>query len=221
MTVAKLGFRDVEGFDQLLIGNCGKLNSIAFTLQGGSMCLYSPVAGMAKTDAPLPAGQHIVSLIFAANHYHNKGLKPYATLLPQVALVCSDMAKPRLQKQTGLNFAPLDMLQAVLPKNMKLLTPAGLKTGEVWLQVQQGSKVAWVVTDAFCGKSAPEGEVNTTPSMLGTFPKFGVKDARVFRDWVANQIAELPPTHLLPCHGPPVEHPDLGTKLIRLLADTL
>ncbi len=214
-------FRQVAGFDQLYIARSGKLNCIAIALKSGETCLYSPVAGLAKTDCPVPAEMGVVSMIFAPNHYHNKGLKPYSELLPDAALVCSDRAMPRLRKQTGLDFASLDTLNAALPENMQLLHPKGLKTGEVWLQVQQDSGVVWVVTDAFSGDMRPNGEFNAVPSMLGSFPKFGIKNAGAYRKWLEHQISKRPPTVLLPCHGSGVQHTDLGEKMIQLLKETL
>lgn len=221
MTTAKSNFRQVDGFEQLYVARSGALSCIAFALKTGGLCLYSPVARLAKTECAVPADLGAVSLIFASNHYHNKGLKPYVELFPDATLVCSDQAKPRLRKQTGLDFVSMDILSAALPENMQLLQPEGLKTGEVWLQVQQDGRRAWAVTDAFSGAPCPERETNTRPSMLGSFPKFGVKHAGVYRDWLKGQISKQPPVCVLPCHGSPVQHADLGAALITLVEDTI
>ncbi len=221
MSDAPSKFRQIAGFDQLSVARSGKLNCFAFALRTGDFCLYSPVAGLAKVDGAVQAEPGAVSMIFAPNHYHNKGLKPYSDLLPDATLVCSDLAKPRLRKQTGLDFASMDVLNAALPENMQLLQPEGLKTGEVWLQVQHGQRVAWLVTDAFSGAPRPEGEFNTAPTMLGTFPKFGIKHARTYRDWLEKRISVQPPTHLLPCHGSLVQNASLGAALITVLEDSI
>jgi len=221
MSCALSKFRQIAGFDQLSVARSGKLSCFAFALKTGDFCLYSPVAGLAKADGAVPAEPGAVSMIFAPNHYHNKGLKPYSERLPNATIICSEMAKPRLQKQTGLDFASMDVLSAALPENMQLLQPEGLKTGEVWLQVQQGQRVAWLVTDAFSGALRPEGEFNTAPSMLGTFPKFGIKHASTYREWLEKQISMQPPTHLLPCHGSPVHNANLGAALITVLEESI
>lgn len=213
--------RNIAGFDNVHTVRSGKLNSTAFSIETGDLCVYSPVAGLTKAGITSISDLGAVSALLAPNHYHNKGLQSHVDIFPDAILVCSDAARPRLQKQTGLDFKSLDVLRATLPENMQLLQPAGLKTGEVWLQVKQGDQIAWVVTDAFSGQALPEGEFNKVPSMLGTFPKFGIKDAGVYRGWLVNQISELPPTLLLPCHGSPVHHDDLGAALVELLDATV
>lgn len=221
MSDAPSKFGRITGFDQLSVARSGKLNCFAFALKTGDFCLYSPLADWAKAENKTPIVPGDVSMIFAPNHYHNKGVKPYSELLPNATLVCSDLAKPRLQKQTGLDFASIDALSAVLPDNVKLLQPEGLKTGEVWLQVQQDNRFAWIVTDAFSGALCPLGEFNKVPSMLGTFPKFGIKNTSTYRAWLENQVSVQNPELLLPCHGSPVQNANLGAALLGLVKDVI
>jgi hypothetical protein len=104
---------------------------------------------------------------------------------------------------------------------MQILHPEGLKTGEAWIQIQHGETVAWIVTDACSADRLSPGEFNTMPSMLSAFPKFGVKDAPMFKSWVAQQIAKQAPNLVLPCHGAPIRNRDLGALLLTLLDTTL
>jgi hypothetical protein len=60
-----------------------------------------------------------------------------------------------------------------------------------------------------------------TASMLGTFSRYGVKDAAKFKSWVKKQISVAPPTMLIPCHGSPVKAPDLAPQLLDLMNKTL
>lgn len=159
--------------------------------------------------------------MLAPNHYHNKGLQRHVDAFPNASLVCTQKAAPRLKKVTGLEFHPIETLKSQLTENQKVLKPEGLKTGEVWIEVTSPSETAWIVTDAFSAKLHPPGVCAQTPNMLGTFPRYGVKDASVFKDWVNTQLSAVRPTILLSCHGSPVNALDLDTQLTGLLTDAL
>jgi len=136
-------------------------------------------------------------------------------------LVCSTDANPRLKKQIGFEFAGLDILADDLPSHFQILTPAGLKTGEIWIQCKNGRDVAWTVCDAFSSTPANAKDEIGRPSILGTFPKFGVRNRLAYKAWTKSQIRRQSPTILLPCHGPPVKRPDLGEFLSGLLDEHL
>ncbi|WP_187431641.1 hypothetical protein ROLI_013960 [Roseobacter fucihabitans] len=212
-------FSPVGGLDGVYIGRAGKLNCIVFRLRDGSICLYSPVAGLETSGRDSLAKLGDVSMILAPNHYHNKGLTGHANAFPNASLVCSKGAEPRLKKITGLTFDPIDILKSKLADNQRILEPEGLKTGEVWIEVRTRSEIAWIVTDTFSAKLHSPGVCAEAPSMLGTFPRYGVKDAWVFKDWANTQLSTDCPTILLSCHGSPVKAPDLDAQLIGLLAD--
>ena len=214
-------FSPIDGLDGVYIGRAGKLNCIAFRLRDGSLCLYSPVAGLETSESDRLARLGGVSMILAPNHYHNKGLTGHANAFPNASLVCSKDAEPRLKKITGLAFDPIDTLKTHLAGNQVLLEPEGLKTGEVWVETRTQSEIAWIVTDAFSAKLHSPGVCADAPGMLGTFPRYGVKDASVYKDWVNTQLSADRPSILLSCHGSPVNSPDLDAQLIGLLTDTL
>ncbi|MEM7719778.1 MAG: hypothetical protein AAF222_11305 [Pseudomonadota bacterium] len=214
-------FSRLTALDGVYMARHGKLHSMAFGLRDGSLCLYSPVAGLERSGLESLSEFGKVSALLAPNHYHNKGLKGHADALPKASLVCSDAAEPRLKKVTGLAFQPLGTLAPRLAQNHRFLQPEGLKTGEVWVQIETAAEVAWMVTDAFSAGVHPPGVWTETPEMLGTFPRYGVKDTSIFKDWVREHVAEARPTILLSCHGSPVRAPDLGARLVGLLENSL
>ncbi|MEM8796987.1 MAG: hypothetical protein AAGE61_15600 [Pseudomonadota bacterium] len=220
MSVESGAFMEIEGVDGVYVAHTGKLSSTAIRLKSGGLCLYSPVAAMAKKGAAFFDRLGDVTILFAPNHYHNKGLAPYAALFPDAKLVAPSNAEARLKKVTGLEFGGLDDLEKDLPDHIKLLKPDGLKTGEVWLQVKQDPEVVWIVTDAFSSERLPQGAYAEQPTLLGTFPKFGVQDAKTYREWVEREISECEPTIVLPCHGSPIRGADLGSALLKLLDET-
>lgn len=72
---------------------------------------------------------------------------------------------------------------------------------------KDGQDVAWIVCDAFSSAPANTKDEVGRPSILGIFPKFGVRDRLAYKAWIRPQIARQSPTILLPCHGPPVKRP--------------
>lgn len=221
MIASGSAFSTVKGVEGVYVARSGALSCTAIQLRGGGLCLYSPIAEVAEAQSAQLKTMGGVSAFLAPNHYHNKGLRDHLGLFPHATLVCSSSAEPRLRKISGLNFADLVALRTELSASMKVLEPPGLKTGEVWVQIKHAAEVAWVVADAFSAERYQQDAHVNTPTMLGTFPKYGVKDAAIFKNWVKQQISLEQPTILLPCHGPPVKRPDLGSTLIGLLDETL
>lgn len=210
-------FHEFAGLEGIWIAQSAKLRCTAIRLSGGSLCLYSPVPGLGDEGVARLKEYGEVSVLLAPNHYHNRALAEYVQHFPTAKLVCSTDANPRLIKQTGFEFAGLDTLEADLPPYMQMLTPSGLKTGEAWIQYNDGSDVAWIVCDAFSSTPENTNDKVGRPAMLGTFPKFGIRDRLTYKAWIKSQLAHQAPTTLLPCHGPPVKRPDLGKLLDTLL----
>ena len=95
---------EVEQLDNVCVLNHGKLNSTAIHLEGGRSAVYSPVSGASSAIKEFSSDEREIAFLIAPNHYHNKGLIEYVEAFPNAKLVCSDKARPRLEKQTGLNF---------------------------------------------------------------------------------------------------------------------
>ncbi|MBM7069826.1 hypothetical protein [Actibacterium sp. 188UL27-1] len=194
-------FAALDGWDGIFVAERANLRCVAVQLRDGTVGLYNPVAGMGDAARRSLAELGTVSALLTPNHYHNKALAEYAELFPEAALLCGPAAQPRLTKITGLTFAGLGDLGAVLPSDIDLVETQGLKTGEVWLVVQGSSGWAWILGDAFCGpKSAPHRVVDAA-EMLGTFPNYAVKDRTVYLNWIEAQLEAGAPSMIVPCHG--------------------
>ena len=211
------GFQQVDGFHDLYVGRSNKLSCTAFRMRDGSLCLYSPVAGLETTFAHHRSELGEVTALLAPNHYHNKGLNAHIEAFPNATVYCSSAAQPRLSKMTGLTFNALDQLRERLPDGSDLHEPSGLKTGEVWLRVKSHMDCALAVTDAFSAVLRPLGSYADCVSLLRTFPHYGVKDAGSYKTWASEFLNTTPPSILLPCHGSPVKSVDLIKELIDLV----
>ncbi len=174
-------FTEIAGLDGIYNARSGKLSCTALRLRSGGLCLYSPVAGLEKSQHAQLSKLGGASALLAPNHYHNKGLKAHMEAFPSASLLCSKSAEPRLHKITGLSFEPITKLEADLLEGQRILEPEGLKTGEVWVGIESEQERAWIVTDAFSAPLHASGQFGETASMLGTFPRYGVKDAVTFK----------------------------------------
>ena len=219
MTKGLSHFKPVPGFDAVFTARNGDLRCTALRLVSGALCRYSPVSGLGDAARESLAALGDVSHLLAPNHYHNKALRDYAEVFPAAILCSTAAAAPRLEKQTGLAPVPLDAAGMDLPENARRVEPKGLKTGEVWIDVQTGTDRLLVVTDAFRGAKGADDIDCKTPSLLGTFPKFGIADKTVYRDWLECFLADSPPTILLPCHGSGVASDTLADDLFKLVTD--
>lgn len=219
MTKGLSPFQPVPGFDAVFTARNGDLRCTALRLASGALCLYSPVSGLGDAARESLAVIGDVTHLLAPNHYHNKALRDYVDVFLGATLCSTAAAVPRLQKQTGLTPTPLDTAALDLTPDARLIEPQGLKAGEVWIDLQTGKDRLLIVTDAFRGAKGSDGPDCKTPSLLGTFPKFGIGDKTAYRNWLETHLADAPPTMLLPCHGGRVTSDTLADDLFKLVAD--
>lgn len=214
-------FAPLEGFSGLHCAVRGELRCTAIRLRTGGLCLFSPVQGLGeKAIASLePLGG--VEVLLAPNHYHNKGLREYAEAFPHAWICASNAAAPRLAKLTRLRIEGLDKLRTLLSKKSKLVSPDGLKTGEVWLSMRGADSSAWVVVDAFCGSGGNMKTIAAAPDLLSTFPRYGVADRSAYRQWLERQIEVDDPSVIVPCHGAVIRSRRLPFAIRRLMESKL
>ncbi len=214
-------FKHFSAFDGVYTAQKGTSRCVAFRLKSAQLCLYSPVQGLGTAALESLSALGEVTHLLAPNHYHHKGLKEYLEAFPQATICCSQAAKPRIQKQTGLSLTSLEEANLSLPKTMRLLEPEGLKTGEVWAELQVANKTLWVVSDAFRGPKTANGAIADHPELLGTFPSFGIAQKALYFEWLSHQAAEASPTAIIPCHGSIISSATLGPDALKLVSDLL
>lgn len=214
-------FEPVEGVSGIYCARKGTLRCTAIRLETGDLCLFSPVQGLGDAARAGLDGLGPVRFLLAPNHYHNKAVAEYADTFPDAELAAPEAAIPRLEKVTGHAFDGLAGVAAALPGSITILHPEGLKTGEIWLRVEEAGSVTWIVVDAFCttkgNAGAPVAEI---PELLGTFPMFGVADAGIYRTWVGKQIEADRPGMIIPCHGAVIRSGALPGSLRALMAES-
>lgn len=210
-------FSPLKDVENVWIAQTSSLRCIAFKLKDESICLYSPVLGL-DTDA-LTSLKKLgeVRYLLAPNHYHNKGLIEYGQAFPAAKMICSPIARPRLETKTNLSFETHKVLLPLLLPNMTLLLSEGLKTGEVWIHITCDSNQVWVVADAFRGQGKRTTVTSNSVELLGTFPKFGIGDINQYASWLAKQTNKEQPNIIVPCHGTIAVNSNLASQALSLV----
>lgn len=215
-------FIPLPEIDGVYVAHKSGLRCTAVVGKNGEICLFSPVQGLGTTAKASLSDIGSVSYLLAPNHYHNKALKEFSAAYPKARLCAAPAAAPRLQKVTGFEFDDLSDVAKALPDGLTLLEPDGLKTGEVWLRCDAKRRRTWFVVDAFSGpKILSEDDRSDEPSLLKTFPSFGVRDKTVYVKWLKRQMRADKPKLVVPCHGAISSGTDLPAKLLRLVEQNL
>ncbi len=214
-------FEPVADVNGLFTATKGDLRCTAIVLKSGGLCLFSPVAGLNDQAKASLADLGPVEFLFAPNHYHNKGLAEYQAAYPTAKTIASDAGRPRLARVTGLDFQGTRELSRDFEDGMRLETPCGLKTGEVWIITPSARGVAWLVVDAFAGSKGGTEQGTDHVRLLGTFPRYGVGDRPTYTNWLTKFLDCEPPDVLIPCHGQIDRGADLNVRLQKLIADLI
>lgn len=214
-------FEPIAGVNGLFSATKGELRCTAITLRSGGLCLHSPVAGLSARAKESLDDLGTVEFLLAPNHYHNKGVTEYQAIYPAARTVSAEASRPRLERITGLEFQGLEELSRSLPDGMRLVTPKGLKTGEVWVVASAGHGIAWLIVDAFAGGRGLPEEGSAPVRLLDTFPRYGIGDRSQYLDWLNNFLHSEPPEILIPCHGHIGRDPDLKIQLQNVIAGLL
>jgi hypothetical protein len=191
--------------------------------------VVSPIRRLPEAVHDALAGLGGVASLLAPNHFHYLGVAEFLERYPASRAVCAPAARSRLARKTDLSFADPDALG--LPSSVSLLSPPGLRTGELWLRVDTARGVAWVVSDAFFNLAAhPTGGFGLACRLMGitcglrlgrTFTTLAVADRKAYGSWLLAQLERDQPRVLVPGHGDIVEAPDLAERLADLAAARL
>jgi len=200
----------MKGFYRIQKGN---LACTAIQLKTGEFCLHSPVSGLSGPIKSSLEDLGSVKFILAPNHYHNKALDEFADAFPTATLTASEESRTRLEKVTSLHFEGLGELQEAMPAGVQIIRTQGLKTGEVWVFTKKGL----LVVDAFAGPA----NGSMSPTLLKTFPRYGVKNRETYVSWMNDFFDAHSPEILIPCHGDLVSDAKLTPKLLALVDEEL
>ncbi len=206
----------------------GLSRSLILALPEDDYLVYSPGESLAELAQRQVLMKARDIFLLEPNSFHSLGLAPWRAYFPKARSFAASPAVKRLAKKTGITSEPLELLKAFLPEHIKIIEVPESKIGEVWLTVSHIEKKYWIVGDAFFNfsKIADKGflkwfmQLNRMGPGLETsrlFNAFGIKDKKVYSEWLKLKIKEENPVGLIPCHGKIIEDENLPHLLLGLV----
>ena len=200
------------------------LRSTLVRIDGQSLAVFSPTAMLGDAAHAEVSARGAVRYLIAANQYHHLGLREWLTRHPKATVVATELAAHRIQRKLKISVHALDELLMSLPHHIRVLVPAGLKNGEVWLVVKTTSDTIFMVGDAFVSLPGPfRGWVGAGLRALKTGPGLNMsrtwawlhcRDRTIYARWLAESVRAQSPTVMIPCHGEIVRDKNLGERLL-------
>jgi hypothetical protein len=199
-------------------GSGWSLRSIAIELPSGGHAVLSAGTGM-DPDALSPR------FLVCGNHFHWLGIPEWLERFPEARVVATKTAAPRLRAKLGRDVGELSEID--LPKGTTFVEPAGVGSGEIWLDANG----AWIVCDAFFNEPNMANGVmgvglrlsGTTPGLrIGQTWKWMQLSKRAeYKEWLLARLKDAPPKALIPAHGEMAEGADLADRLAALVRERL
>jgi hypothetical protein len=206
----------------------GVATTLVFRGKDDGLVVMSPASGL---DAPAfeelkEFGQ--VTALVANNDLHWLGQATWRQHFPAARSFAPNAAILRLTKKSKVTFEPLESAGPLLSEGATLREPTGLK-GNVFALIRAKSGTYWYASDVLANiPELPPGFIfRTLMSMTDSAPGYKlfrpsvwlqVKDKKGLRAWFDKELADLPPTTMIPAHGPPVQMPDLIAATRALVA---
>jgi hypothetical protein len=202
-------------------------NTVAARLQDASLLLTSPTFDMSDSAHVELKQVGLPRFILVSNHYHTLGVDEFVSRYRSIQVLCSEVAKHRLTHKLQSPLQHLDAAQEYLPPELRILEPAGTKTGEVWVELQKENASARIVADAFFNLlQHPSGLMNlparltqVTPGLqLGkTFRCFAIRDRTAYKHLFERAVTRATPTLLVRAHGNVLQDAELARRLLTLV----
>lgn len=209
----------------------GLANSLAVRLGDGSFMLVSP-PGRAHDDEVAAFRAHGgVSVLLTNNGTHHLGLGPWQKLFPEAQTYASPRAASRIRKK-GKDAGELRDPAAIGPRlgdRIALLSVEGDKVGDVLVRIRSNAGIVLYTSDFVANfKKLPPNPVagllfkltNSAPGLkvFNLFFAFFVADRKAARASLIRELTEHPPAVVVPAHGEVAREPELGPRLVKLLA---
>jgi len=173
---------------------------------------------------------NVVALV-ASNGYHWLGHPLWRKHFPKARSFSPKQGIDRIAKKLPDlgRFESLDALSPLLGTQATVVDAPGLKIGNAIAMIKGNDGVYWYPSDFLSNMpSAPPNFVfRTLMSMTDSAPGYRlfrpsvwlqVKDKKVVREWMEDELTKSAPTVVVPAHGPPTSGADLIATTRALLA---
>ncbi len=215
-------------------GKGSTANALALRLRDGELMVVSPPTD--ATDAAFAElEQHgkVVALV-APNGFHHLGQGAFQKRYPDAGVYAPVAAAKRISKKNqGIAAgAPLADLQKLLPDDVWVGEPPGMKIGDTVVRAKTASGTFWYFNDLVMNlRKLPDNFIfalafkwtKSGPgfSVARLIVKFLVKDKHAFKTWLLDELREHPPTAVLTGHGPPITDSAVAGRLPQMVRDAV
>ena len=209
-------------------------NAFAARMKDGTMLVVSPPS---RVDAGVfddVAAYGEVSAIASNNGFHHLGLADWKERFPSARLFADELAAKRIvaKNKKAPDLEAAAGLQELLGDDVGVTHLPNTKCGESWAWARAGEGFVWYTSDVLSNmpKLPDNFFVRTMFKLTGTKPGFGVfhtalkfivKDKQAVLQQLAAEMAERPPTCIVPGHGPMIEEAGLAQRAQGVIAEAL
>jgi hypothetical protein len=211
-------------------GGAGRANALAIALPERKWMIVSPPSTLTPEEVEGFAKLGTVVALLENNGMHHLGLGAWRARFPEAVTYAMPRAAERIRKR-GRDFGqlePIEKLQPLLGDKVALIPVAGDKLGDVCVRVRTEKGTVFYAGDFIANMpTLPKNLViklmfkltDSAPGLkvFGLFFKFFVADRKAARDCLIRELAQNPPTILVPAHGDVVTRQELGPTLISML----
>jgi len=218
-------------------------NSVAVQVAADEWVVVSPGAQLLENWQAQFGGSNIRISLVMPNGYHFLGIEHWLRAFPYAHLYASEKAIVRLNQKGLSNITALEQSSPNLPEGYSWRFPPGHRGGDVWLYkkpVEQSPSekdctekdCIWVTCDSFLNyeRMSNQPVARAMQKLLGAAPGLKmsqvvkwliVDDRTAFKLWVLQELAQSPPTVLVPAHGEADQAEGLALRLTELVNNRL
>jgi glyoxylase-like metal-dependent hydrolase (beta-lactamase superfamily II) len=207
----------------------GVATTFVFRAKDDGLVVISPGAGLDPSTIDAVKSYGKVTALVANNGWHWLGQETWRKHFPEAKSYAPAAALPRIAKKVpGVPFEPIENLAPLLAEGQSVVEPTGL-AGNAFAFVHTKSGNYWYASDLLA--NIPRLPTNfifkTLMSMTDSAPGYKlfrpavwlqVKDKPALRSWFDKELANVPPTTVVPAHGGPMQAPDLIEQTRALIA---
>lgn len=209
-------------------------NALVAKMPDGKLVVMSPpvVTDDAVFEDLAEFGE--VGAVVANNGFHHLGQASWKARFPDAHFFAPSQAMGRIKKKskTAPAFLPLSELVATLGDDVSITEVPNTKCGESWCHARVEGGRVWFTSDVLANmESLPKAfPVRQLFKWTGSAPgyrvfglalKFIVKDKKAVLGAMRAQMAEAPPTIVVPGHGAVMTHDGLAEESRALLDGAL